>query len=118
MTDLSTVPTVPAIDPRIAIATRDYVDARLDAMDRAIVLQFRASEIAVAKSDEAITFRLNSLNEFRQTLSDQNKNYATRIEVNALLSAYDTEIKALARQVYLLVGVIVVVQMLFQYLVR
>ncbi len=111
MTDTTT-------DPHTAVALRDYMDARLDAMDKAIALQFRSNEIAIAKAESAVDYRLAGLNEFRQSLADQSKAFVTRNELEALRDAHDAQIRALSRQVYLLVGAIAAVQFLFQYLVK
>ncbi len=107
-----------AIDPHTVVSLRQYMDSRLEAMDKAITLQFRSNEIAISKAESAVDYRLANLNEFRQSLADQTKNFVTRAEFDSLREAHESQMRALSRQVYLLVGAITAIQFLFQYLVK
>jgi hypothetical protein len=64
------------------VTLRDYVDSRFDAL---------CAEMA--KSDEVMNARLSSMNEFRQAMSDQSKNYFTRAEAILSHKVYDDELR-------------------------
>lgn len=52
--------------------------ARIDAVRNEVLLIQRASEEAIGKAEAATEKRFASVNEFRQQLNDQTKNFATR----------------------------------------
>lgn len=62
------------------------MDARIDAMQRATEVAFRASES-----------RLDSVNEFRAQLGDQTRTFVTREVLDALISKLQTEVEGLRR---------------------
>lgn len=94
----------------------EITNARLDGIDRAIKVALDANSVAITKAESATEFRLQSLNEFRQSLNDQTKDYATKAEVESLRSTYDAKIDGLSRQVYIIVGALAALQVLFQFL--
>jgi hypothetical protein len=77
------------------ISLRQHVEALLEAMDlryqqrfdaqkEAINAALLAAEKAVTKAEMATDKRFDSVNEFRQTLSDQSKTFFSRVEATAL----------------------------------
>jgi membrane protein required for beta-lactamase induction len=66
------------------IALRDYLDRRIDELDRRMVDRFVLSDAAVAKAERTMNERLNSMNEFRDALRDQANRMATRLEVEKI----------------------------------
>jgi hypothetical protein len=116
-------------DPELFVSLRDYIDAqnkaivdvtnaRLDGIDRAIKVALDANATAISKAEQATEYRLANLNEFRQSLSDQTKDYATKAEFEALRSGHDVEIKGLSKQIYIITGALAAVQVLLQFLPR
>lgn len=101
--------------PEDAVSLREYMDARLDSLRREMDILLAAANLATSKSEQAIDYRLQHLNEFRDSLQDQTRGYATKNELNALRDAHAAEIKALQRIVYAITGAIAVIQVLLQF---
>ena len=59
----------------MGVSWRDYVDTRIDAL-----------ELATNIAREAMTHRLESMNEFRDVLKDQNRTFVTRPEHQTMLA--------------------------------
>lgn len=111
----------------LSVSIRDYIDAqdkavtditnaRLDGIDRAIKVALEANAVAILKAEQATEYRLAGLNEFRQSLNDQTKDYATKAELEALRSTHAAEIKGLQKVVYAITGAIAVIQVLLQFI--
>lgn len=62
------------------VTLRDYVDFRLNEMNQRLTDRFISQETAVLRADGVLTARLESMNEFRQALTDQTKHFVTRPE--------------------------------------
>jgi hypothetical protein len=58
-------------------SSKQAVDAALIAADKAVQAALKSAETAVNKADVAAEKRFDSVNEFRQTLSDQTKSFVT-----------------------------------------
>jgi len=79
------------------------LDAKLDTLRTRISLEAEKSVIALAAPDKAITKaevatekRFESVNEFRQTLSDQTKTFVSKVEFEALRETSGTRITGLS----------------------
>jgi hypothetical protein len=66
------------------VALRDYLERRLEDLDRRLSDRFLLSDSAVAKAERTMNERLNSMNEFRDALKDQANRMATRVELERL----------------------------------
>ncbi len=66
-----------------------HFEALLDQRDKQIALALSAAEKAVTKAEAATEKRFDSVNEFRQTLSDQNKTFASTERVDSLTQRLD-----------------------------
>ena len=86
---------------------RQYVDQRMvdqeKAMEKAFVAQekavasaFEASNTAIVKSEMASEKRFESVNEFRQTLSDQAASFLPRAEADRVTTSNAEKIQSLA----------------------
>ncbi len=67
-------------------ASGDAVTAALTASDKAVQAALASSKEAVTKSEGATEKRFDSVNEFRQTLSDQTKTFVTADKFEGLTS--------------------------------
>lgn len=76
-------PTMHASD---GISIRDYVDQR-----------FKDSQRAIDKAEEAISNRLDGMNEFRDTLRDQAARFITREELGTILGKLQDNVNALQK---------------------
>jgi hypothetical protein len=74
-------------------------EQRFGAMDEKTSLALTSSEKAIAKSDAATEKRIDSVYEFRGTLSDQAANLLPRGEAVAKFASYDDKIAALQTRI-------------------
>ena len=106
-------------------AVTDITNARLDGIDRAIKVALDANEMAITKAELAADKRFASVNEFRQTLTDQTATFATKPSVDALHAAFearleaqrqahDAEIKSIWKVVWALSGALAAIQAFLQ----
>jgi hypothetical protein len=70
-------------------SSKQAVDAALIAADKAVQAALKSAETAVNKADVAAEKRFDSVNEFRQTLSDQTKSFVTADRYDGLGSRVD-----------------------------
>jgi len=75
-----------------AAASREYLEAQINAAKEALTAALASSEKAITKAEEANEKRFQSVNEFRQTLADQQTEFATKSEVNFRFSAIDDKL--------------------------
>ncbi|MEK8108874.1 hypothetical protein NKG94_36460 [Micromonospora sp. M12] len=69
---------------------------KIDAQAKEVMVALSAADKAVAKSDVATEKRFESVNEFRQTLSDQTKTFIARVEFEVVRDSHAGQIAALA----------------------
>jgi hypothetical protein len=62
------------------VALREYVDVRLDAIDRSLQVGLETQKEAVEKASIASNERFQSVNEFRGQLGDQARTFLPRLE--------------------------------------
>ena len=74
---------ISTIEALLAERDRRYTE-RFDGQEQANKVALEAAEKAVLKAEDAAGRRFDSVNEFRQTLSDQAAQFVTRKEVEAL----------------------------------
>jgi Mg2+ and Co2+ transporter CorA len=67
----------------------------LEEMDRRYQQRFEAQQLAIDKAERTINDRLQGMNEFRATLDDQNKTFATRDELGLGLTNIADKISTL-----------------------
>ena len=65
---------------------------RFDAQEKAVAAALSAAKEAVEKAEAAADKRFEAVNEFRGTLSDQARTFATRAELGAALKGLDDKI--------------------------
>lgn len=70
----------------------EFFEMRVDELDKRMQLIQNAADRAVTKAEEAASKRLDSMNEFRASLSDQSKNLMSRVEADALFKMCETRI--------------------------
>jgi len=66
------------------IPLRDYIERRLEDLDRRYEQRFSDGLAAIQKAEDAINARLAGMNEFRDALKDQSGKMATRLELETL----------------------------------
>lgn len=77
------------------VSVLDHIQAILTEMDRRYQQRFDAVKEAVSKAEIATSERFASVNEFRQTLTDQAGTFIGRGEFEAMREAYAERIREL-----------------------
>lgn len=77
------------------ISFKEYFDTRFNELKNYMDVKFNSIEKSTCLAQETLNARLESMNEFRNSLKDQTSNYITRVEHEALISKYDTDIRIL-----------------------
>ena len=98
------------------ISLKQYMETRIESLRREIDIALAAANLATSKSEQAIDYRLQHLNDFRNSLQDQTRGYATKAELEALREMHTAEIKGLQKIVYALTGGLVILQALLQFI--
>jgi hypothetical protein len=65
------------------------MNQRFDASDKAVASALTAADLATSKAETAAEKRFDSVNEFRQTLSDQTKSFVTLDKFEGVASRVD-----------------------------
>lgn len=65
------------------VTLKEYFDMRITDLEKSLDERFSSQEKAVKIAVESSNKRLEGMNEFRQTLSDQTRNYVTKSEYEA-----------------------------------
>ncbi len=73
--------------------------ARFESVEKQTALSLKAAEQAVLKAESAAEKRFESVNEFRNTLADQQRNLMPRSEVAVMFAAISNQMIALEKQV-------------------
>lgn len=77
------------------ISFKDYFDSRFAELKNYMDVKFNSIEKSTCLAQDNLNARLESMNEFRSSLKDQTAHYITRIEHEALISKYDSDIRVL-----------------------
>lgn len=80
------------------IAQKEAINAALVAAKDALTAALASAEKAIAKAEEASDKRFESVNEFRQTLSDQTSTFIARNEYTAQYGAIGDRVSLLERE--------------------
>jgi hypothetical protein len=72
-----------------------YLESRIHALETSMTVALRSAEQAVLKAESSAEKRFESVNEFRNTLSDQQRNLMPRSEVGVVAGALTDKIQAL-----------------------
>ena len=74
---------------------KEYYDDRLEDMKESMRIALAAAALATSKAEIAHEKRLDSVNEFRQTLTDQQQTLARKTEVALMMTAIEKQLDAL-----------------------
>lgn len=76
-----------------------HYDSRFDSLKEASSSALNAASLAVAKAEMAAEKRFESVNEFRSTLADQQRNLMPRSEVDVMFKSMVEKITTLEKQI-------------------
>jgi len=77
------------------VTLREYLDQRLQDLESKLEVIERMNSIAVDKAVDTLNQRLESMNEFRAQMKDQQGTFATRTEFSLFMSKIDASIHSL-----------------------
>ena len=80
-------------------AIQHTIEVGLSSQKAEIGLALTSSDRAVLKAETAAEKRFESVNEFRNTLADQQRNLMPRAEVNVMMGALESKVDALVKQI-------------------
>lgn len=81
------------------LALREYIDVRIDALDRSVQTALTSAKEAVLKAEAATDARFASVNEFRGSLNDLSRVQMPRAEAEGLTKALSDRVDRLTTQV-------------------
>lgn len=87
------------------VTLKEYMDTKISALDR-----------ATSVASEAMNKRLESMNEFRAQLKDQNATFLTRNEYEAKHALLESKIESLQRIVYLATGAVLIIDYFIKFI--
>lgn len=96
-------------------AQQQALNAALQAAKEAVANALSAAKEAVTKAEEASNKRFDSVNEFRQTLTDQASTFMSKAEADARLKAVEDDISRIASRsegannLWLVIGGLIVI---------
>ena len=79
------------------VTLKEYIESRLDSMQRATEVAIQAAQRATEKAETANNARFANVNEFRQALQDQTREYLPRAEFNIQHKAIEDRVDNLTR---------------------
>ena len=77
------------------VTLREHIEGQIKWLDRYFDLKIMSINDAVAKAEQALSRRLEGMNEFRDSLKDQAAPLATKSEVDMQINSIDERLKAL-----------------------
>jgi ribonuclease HII len=77
-----------------SVSLKEYLDSKFKELKEYVDIRFSSAEKATSLAQETLTARLESMNEFRESLKDQTASFITRREVDN----FQKEIEALKLQ--------------------
>jgi CHASE3 domain sensor protein len=108
------MPTQPQNDDRIKL--RDLLEAEVKRLDEKIAIQNNAINEATRIATAAMDKRLDSMNEFRQTMNDWSGRYQTREEANLTTSATEKRLSGLEKIVWGGLGAVALIEIVLRYM--
>lgn len=81
------------------ISLKEYLEHKIDAVEKLNQKTFEMNNLAIKKAEDAMNLRLESMNEFRASLKDQQSVFATKAEFHSHVTSNETAIDDLKKQV-------------------
>jgi hypothetical protein len=77
------------------ISLREYFDNRFNELRQYMDIKFDSIEKSTCLAQDNLNTRLETMNEFRNSMKDQASHYITRTEHESLIMKYDADIRVL-----------------------
>ena len=77
------------------ISLKDYFNDIIIQLEKHIDMRFNNIEISTKLATENLNLRLESMNEFRESMKDQTNYYVNKVEFNVIKAKYDEDIRML-----------------------
>jgi hypothetical protein len=100
----------------LSISLKEYFDTKFDELEKQLALRDELTAKALIKADETLNLRLEGMNEFRAELTKQAQTFVNQAEFNLHVEKLETKIGILTKIVYIGVGILFVLQLMWKYL--
>ena len=97
------------------ISLKEYFDTKFAELEKQLALRDRLTEKALVKADETLNLRLEGMNEFRAELTKQAQTFVKENEFRLHIEKLETKIGILTKIVYIGIGILLVLQVLWRY---
>lgn len=79
------------------ISLKEYFDDKFEFLKKYMDVRFNAVDASTKLAADTLEIRLESMNEFRESMKDQAGSFITRAEHCAMMQKYDSEIASLMK---------------------
>lgn len=80
------------------ISLKEYLEQKIEAVEKLNQKTFEMNNLAIKKAEDAMNLRLESMNEFRASMKDQQSVFATKAEFHSHTSSNEIAIDDLKKQ--------------------
>ena len=100
------------------VEIRDYINNEIKHLEEKYTIINEKNDVALKKNERAMNRRLRGMNEFRAQLEQQTRTFMTKDEYKINERLVNQKIDTLTKIVYIGVGVIFVLQLVFQFVFK
>jgi hypothetical protein len=94
---------MPVTDPlghqKEAVSVREYLELKIAALEDRLGLEGEMNQRAISKAEDSMNTRLNSMNEFRAQMKDQQTTLLPRAEFNQFVSSTNTRLSTIDERI-------------------
>jgi len=91
------------------VSLREYFDLRINELKNFMITKFESLEKANCLAQENLNTRLESMNEFRNSMKDQAGTYITRTEHNSSLEKEQIRTRWIVTETLIVFGIVITV---------
>ena len=98
------------------VSLKEYFDVKFADLEKQLALRDDLTAKALTKAEESLNVRLEGMNEFRSQLTQQARTFVSQSEFKLHIEKVETKIEWLTRLVYIGVGILLVIQIVWRYI--
>ena len=95
----------------------EYFNGKFEELEKRLDLKDELTATALRKAEQAVNTRLESMNEFRTKLTSQAATFMTTREYEQRHNSIILQINSLSKLVYVGIGILLVLQVMWKYLI-
>jgi len=101
-----------------SVSLKEYFDGKFQDLEDKMNLQFKLNQTALDKSENSTNLRLEGMNEFRESLQDQTKNYLTRNEYELKHENLRDKLGNMQKIIWMGLGAVAVLEIALEYIFK